>query len=136
MTKIKSLANSLPAIAGLFLAMNLVGAWLFILFEKGYAYGDAVYWAFITSLSIGYGDISPATPAGRVLAIALAVCVLLIIVPLIVGHIVMGALEDRNAFTDEEQEEIKVNISLMGAKLDDTLFILNGIDHALMERMK
>ena len=31
-------------------------------------FGDAMYWSFITVTTVGYGDISPVTPAGRILA--------------------------------------------------------------------
>jgi hypothetical protein len=33
--------------------------------------GDAIYFAFITGLSIGYGDISPETAIGKVLSVAI-----------------------------------------------------------------
>jgi hypothetical protein len=33
--------------------------------------GDAIYFALITGLTIGYGDIAPATAVGRVIAVAL-----------------------------------------------------------------
>jgi voltage-gated potassium channel len=33
--------------------------------------GDAIYFAFITGLSIGYGDISPETAVGKVVSIAI-----------------------------------------------------------------
>jgi voltage-gated potassium channel len=35
-------------------------------------FGDALYWAFITSTTVGYGDIAPVTTQGRVLAGLLA----------------------------------------------------------------
>jgi hypothetical protein len=37
---------------------------------EGIALGDGVYFAFITGLTIGYGDIAPATTWGRVLSVA------------------------------------------------------------------
>ena len=33
--------------------------------------GDALYFAFITGLSIGYGDIAPKTDLGRVVSVAI-----------------------------------------------------------------
>ena len=33
--------------------------------------GDAVYFAFITGLTIGYGDIVPQTPIGRTVSVLL-----------------------------------------------------------------
>jgi voltage-gated potassium channel len=33
--------------------------------------GDAIYFAFITGLSIGYGDISPETAIGKVVSVAI-----------------------------------------------------------------
>ena len=35
------------------------------------AFWDAMYFAFITGLTIGYGDIAPATGMGRVVAVVL-----------------------------------------------------------------
>ncbi|ANU26757.1 potassium channel family protein [Planococcus versutus] len=34
-------------------------------------FGDALWWAVVTTTTVGYGDISPETPIGRVLAVVL-----------------------------------------------------------------
>lgn len=36
---------------------------------EGISLGDGIYFAFITGLTIGYGDIAPATTWGRVLSV-------------------------------------------------------------------
>ncbi len=60
----------------------VIGASLFYYFEKDvqssvlgheFTYWEALYWAFITATTIGYGDISPHTDAGRAVAVAVAI---------------------------------------------------------------
>ncbi|KIJ29275.1 hypothetical protein M422DRAFT_71237 [Sphaerobolus stellatus SS14] len=48
----------------IFLTFWLIGAGIFTATEK-WSYGIALYFCFIAFTSIGYGDYSPATPAGR-----------------------------------------------------------------------
>jgi voltage-gated potassium channel len=36
-------------------------------------YGDGLYWALITASSIGYGDVTPVTNVGRIIAATLGV---------------------------------------------------------------
>jgi voltage-gated potassium channel len=39
---------------------------------EGIKLGDAIYFAFITALSVGYGDISPKTTIGRLVSVSIA----------------------------------------------------------------
>ena len=36
--------------------------------------GDAIWYSIITLTTVGYGDISPVTPVGKVLGVILALC--------------------------------------------------------------
>lgn len=114
----KGILNSLPAIIGALLSANLLGALLFMWLEHA-SWNDSFYWSWITSMSIGYGDISPVTTGGRLVAILLGAFVLYVITPLVVGKFVMSALEDSNAFTHDEQEQIKEKLDLILHTLND-----------------
>ena len=50
------------------LAWHIVAAVAIAYFEK-LPFADALYFTFVTGLTIGYGDIAPVTLAGRVAAI-------------------------------------------------------------------
>lgn len=69
--------------------------------------GESLWWASVTSMTVGYGDMYPMTVPGKLIAIALMHIVPLFIIPLFVTMILKHATDDPNEFTDEEQEEIK-----------------------------
>ena len=56
----------------LFLANMLLGTFGFMLTE-GISLGNAIYFSIVTITTVGYGDIHPATTAGKILAIALII---------------------------------------------------------------
>ena len=72
--------------------------------------GDGIWWAVVTTTTTGYGDLSPATLAGRVMGAATMMMSILIILPLLIGHIAARLIEDHDAFTHEEQEMLKAEI--------------------------
>ena len=41
---------------------------------EGWSVGESLYFAFVSGLTIGYGDFSPKTALARVLAIAIGMC--------------------------------------------------------------
>ena len=71
---------------------------------------ESFWWACVTGLTIGYGDLYPVTVGGKIVAIVLMHAVPLIIIPLIVTHLLTSVIENKNEFTHEEQEELKSDI--------------------------
>lgn len=55
-----------------------LGLGLLIGFIEGWPVGDAVYFSFVTGLTIGYGDIVPRQVLTRALAIAIGFCGILL----------------------------------------------------------
>jgi len=47
---------------------------LLVGFMEGWSVGDAVYFTFVTGLTIGYGDIVPRQALGRALAVGIGIC--------------------------------------------------------------
>jgi len=92
-----------------FLLLIVVSASLFAFFE-GKNFFDAVWWAFVTAMSVGYGDMYPVTWGGRITAVVLMCTSLLVIIPLIITRLVEKMLDDRDKFTHEEQQELIENV--------------------------
>jgi len=65
---------------------------------EGWSVGDAVYFTFVTGLTIGYGDIVPRQALGRVLAIGIGVSGLFLtgLIAGIAVYAMRAALTDRD----------------------------------------
>lgn len=58
-----------PILSGLLMLMACLGAVIGLL--EGWGIGDGIYFAFVTGLTIGYGDFSPSTLLTRVMAMTI-----------------------------------------------------------------
>jgi voltage-gated potassium channel len=55
-----------------FLLLMMVLGGVAIAYLEDLRWGESIYFAFITGLTVGYGDIEPVTPWGRVVSVAIA----------------------------------------------------------------
>ena len=71
---------------------------LLIGFVEGWSVGDAIYFTFITGLTIGYGDIVPRQTLARALAIRIGVSALFLtgLIAAIAVHAMQAVLTDRD----------------------------------------
>jgi voltage-gated potassium channel len=66
-----------------------------------------IYWALVTATTLGYGDFSPHTAAGKFLTSALICFTVFLLIPTITANLASKLIVDRDAFTHDEQKEIK-----------------------------
>jgi len=104
------LANSPRTLMLSYLLLIVTCSVLYHFFEADVSYGDALWWAVVTASTVGYGDISPETWQGRLMAAMLISIMVLIVVPLITAHFASKLIVDHDAFQHEEQEELKANL--------------------------
>ena len=69
-------------------------------FIEGWSVSDSIYFAFVSGLTIGYGDLAPKTFVARVLAIMIGICGVL--VTALVAAIAVKALSAVRAGDDQE----------------------------------
>ena len=112
------LVNS-PKLLTLFsLAFLFIESGLYALFEKKNFF-DSLWWALITATTVGYGDSYPNTTGGRFVAVTLVLGMILFLIPMITASIASKLIVNRDAFTHEEQEEMKLMLRDINKKLGE-----------------
>ena len=84
----------LSALLVLIVALGLVAG-----LSEGWSVGDSVYFAFISGLTIGYGDLAPKTITARSLAIVIGICGIVL-----TGMVAAIAVEALSSVRDRQRE--------------------------------
>jgi|SRR5436190_2248188 len=89
-----------PILSGLLAAIAALG--LVIGRIEGWSVHESIYFAFVSGLTIGYGDFAPQTFATRALAIVIGICGVLLTA--LVAAIAVRALNEASAGEDGKDD--------------------------------
>ena len=117
MKKLKAATDTFLELAAIYVLLLMAAAWLFSMLE-GHPFGESLYWAGTTATSTGYGDVSPRTTGGRILAVVLMHVSIFFVAPLIVVRLIDRLNENRDAFTHEEQVQILDSLARLEQRLE------------------
>ena len=102
-------------------------------------FGDALWWALVTATTVGYGDISPETSGGRIVA-GILMIVGIGLIGMITGSIatffvgkLVGQNEENTSYSNAHTSLIKEKIDNIDTLDQDDLFILLGNIKTLWE---
>jgi Ion channel len=104
----------------LLLGTVIIGGALFSLAEKSGSWIDGMWWAIVTLTTVGYGDYSPATVAGRWVAVfvmAGGIGSVAILTGLLADEIREAKIHDRDE-TPELDDDIEHVIQVLEAEMD------------------
>lgn len=117
MINMRAATDTFLELALLYAGLLLVSAGLLSYFE-GIDFATGLYWAATTATSTGYGDISPKTGPGQIVAVTLMHLSIFFVAPLIVVRLIDRLNENRDAFTHEEQLHILEALSRIEERMD------------------
>jgi voltage-gated potassium channel len=79
----------------IYILIVLVSAGFFSHFE-GKNYADSLWWACVTAMTVGYGDMYPATYAGKMVSVVLMHSSVLMVLPILMSYICSALIKDQN----------------------------------------
>ena len=90
--------------------------------------GDGVYWAITTMTTVGYGDINPSTPEGKVIAITV------MLVGIGFAALVIGAIAER--FTNRHVDDVELTDEDLVKHVQEISSRLQVLERVLLQRQR
>ena len=126
MTRIRNLFGLLETLFNSRRLRTILAALIFFIFLFGYLFyvsepdvrnlGDGIWWALVTITTVGYGDITPVTTLGRVVASSLMLLGLGLIATITA---IVSAKFIQNFFDHHTNDDVLEKLDEMQLELDD-----------------
>lgn len=108
-------ANS-PGLLATWASAVLLGTSVAYALVEGVRLDEALWWAVVTAFTVGYGDTYPESALGRALGVFLILTMWLLLQVFAVANVAARLIVNRDAFTHEEQEQIKTLLIRLAEK--------------------
>ena len=102
--------DTFKELIALYVGLVLIAAFMFSSAENK-PFGDSIWWAVVTAMTVGYGDIVPVTSTGRLVGMVLMHVIPLFIIPLVIVRLLKSFVRDEHEFSHGEQEQIKADLA-------------------------
>lgn len=114
--RLSGLINSIPEVLALY-AVAYAASVITVRAAEDWSLPDALWFGLVTITTTGYGDLSPHSVTGRVTAAVLMVVSWLLNI-LLAGQVAAKLIVNSDAWTNEEQEEVKRLLREIRARVD------------------
>lgn len=101
--------TGLLRLAGLLTGVYFAAVLVYVTFEH-HSPSDAMWWAFMTFTTVGYGDQYPTTSEGRFAGALLVCTAVFLVIPVITAAVISRFENEGDKWTHDEQEEVKAHL--------------------------
>lgn len=111
------LRHRITILAGLLGVLYIAAVTAYMVFDH-HSLIDAMWWGFMTFTTVGYGDQYPTSLFGRIAGVMLVMTAVFVVIPSITAVIASRLIVDQDAWTHEEQEEVKTLLRSIDQRME------------------
>lgn len=124
----QKLANKILSLAIAFAIIMTIAAVSFAVIE-GKELSNGFWWATVTATTVGYGDLYPTHLSSKLIGGTFMMICTFIIVPIVTAKFSAHLIVNSDAFTHEEQEELKAQARRQTELLESIMARLDALEN-------